>query len=478
MNKKNYTAPMKQHVTAPKDKVPFFEKLMYGMGSGSFQISNDSVNGLANPVFNITLGLNLAWVGLVMTIARLFDAFTDPIMGKISDDFRSRWGRRRPFIFVGCFLTAFAFILIWMVPESWKGATGPLFTYFLVAMLFFYLCATIQCVPYHTLGLEMTADYHERTSVAGFKMVFSYTLTLFLPWVFYFAQSEKFGGNTMAGIRYWSFIIAGVIIASGILPAIFVKERYYKVACTQVKISMKDSVKFTFQNRPFLILTGMLLVGMIGGGMIGAFGPYLVYFYMFDGDTKAGQALVAQAANIAAITALISTPLVVWFSKRVGKLHLLGGLMIFGYVVAILKFFCYNKEYPYLIFVVSVLSAPVGAAYWTIINSMKADICDDDELRHGLRREGMFGSIGNWILKAASSSTHLLSGVILISSGFQLELKGDQDPKTFLLMRILFCAVPLVSGAIALFLLWHYPLNSKRMEQIRAELEVRRSTVT
>ena len=97
--------------------VPFFEKVMYGIGSGSFQLSSDGVKGLANPIYNITMGLNLAYVGLVLMIARLFDAFTDPIIGKWSDDFRSRWGRRRPFIFVGSFLTAGAFILIWMVPE-------------------------------------------------------------------------------------------------------------------------------------------------------------------------------------------------------------------------------------------------------------------------------------------------------------------------------------------------------------------------
>ncbi|MBC8119943.1 MAG: MFS transporter, partial [Burkholderiaceae bacterium] len=82
----------------PDTRVPFFEKLMYGIGSGSFQLSSDGVKGLANPIYNITMGLNLAYVGLVLMIARFVNAFVDPVIGKWSDDFRSRWGRRRPFI--------------------------------------------------------------------------------------------------------------------------------------------------------------------------------------------------------------------------------------------------------------------------------------------------------------------------------------------------------------------------------------------
>jgi GPH family glycoside/pentoside/hexuronide:cation symporter len=469
---------MKPPATDPKDKVPFFEKLMYGAGSGSFQLSSDGVKGLANPIYNITLGLNLAMVGLVLMIARLFDAFTGPVIGKLSDDFRSPWGRRRPFILVGSFLTAVAFIVVWLVPESWKGNTWPLFTYFLLAMLFFYLCADIQVVPYHTLGLEMTPDYHERTSVAGFKMIFSFAFTLLLPWVFFFAQSDRFGGNTMAGMRYWSFIIAGFIVAGGVLPAIFVKERYYKVASRQPKIRFWTSFKSTLQNRSFLILTGILLLTGLGGGLVHAFGPYIVYYYMYDGDTKAGQALIAQGTNVFSILALLSTPLLVWLSSRLGKVHLLAYLIALGFFSSLATLVFYSKRHPYLIFLVYVLQAPQAAGFWSITASMKADICDDDELRHGLRREGMFGSVGNWVLKTALSSTHFLSGVMLNATGLRIEMKGDQAPGTFLWMRLLFAVVPAVTAILSLWLLWIYPLNAKRMAEIRAGLEARRNTIT
>ena len=258
------------------DKVPLHEKIFYGAGSGSFQLSTDGVKGLAYPIYNITLGLSPSLVGLVLMLSRIFDAFTDPLMGKISDNTRTRWGRRRPYILVGSLLTAGAFILIWMVPESWAGNTWAIFGFYLAAMLLFYLCATIQVVPYHTLGLEMTPNYHERTVVAGYKMAFSFLFTLLLPWIFRFAQADAFGGNTLAGMRYWSWILAAMIIVGGVLPALFVQERYYRIAKGQAKIAFLRGLRLIFQNKAFMLLTAVILTMGLGGGMVQAMGPYII----------------------------------------------------------------------------------------------------------------------------------------------------------------------------------------------------------
>jgi GPH family glycoside/pentoside/hexuronide:cation symporter len=463
--------------TSEADKVPFVEKLFYGAGSGSFQLSGDGVKGLANPIYNITLGLSPGLIGLVLMIARLFDAFTDPIIGKISDDTRTRWGRRRPFIFVGSFLTAGAFVLIWMVPESFANNTWPLFTYYLITMLFFYFCATIQVVPYHTLGLEMTPDYNERTVVSSYKMMFSFLFTLFLPWIFRLAQSDVFGGNTMAGMRYWSFILAGAIIVGGVLPAIFVKERYYKLACGQDKMPFWQGFRLTLQNRPFLFLTAIILTSGLGNGMVNALGPYIVYYHMYGGDTKAGSEILAIAANCFSVAAIISIPLLTRLSSKIGKVRMLQILIITGIVASFSTFFLYTPSNPYLIIIVYLLQAPTAAGFWTLTGSMKADICDDDELNNGLRREGMFGAVGGWIMKTMLSFTFLAAGLILEGTGFRVELKGNQAPETLLWMRILYALVPAISSAIGLFLLSKYTLTSDRMAEIRTELERRRQKI-
>ena len=466
--------PVKPHVTAPEDRVPVFQKLMYGAGSGSYQLAGEGVKGLAYSIYNITLGLSPTLVGLVLMISRLFDAFTDPLMGKLSDDTRTRWGRRRPFIFVGAFLTAFAFVLLWLVPAEWSSSA--IFVYYLVAMLFFYLCATIQSVPYHTLGLELTPDYHERTVVSAYKMFFSFTFTIFTPWAFRLAQAETFD-NVMEGIRFLSWGFAAAIVLGGILPAIFCQERFYKIASHQQKVPFWKGLKWACQNRPFVILTGIVLVTGVGGNMVNSLGPYIIYYHMLGGDLKAGATLAAMGANVFSICAIVSIWLLTIMSRRYGKIRTLRFLILLGIVGAFSKFFLYNKEYPYLLFVSQAMVAPLAAGFWTLTTSMKADVCDDDELQHGMRREGVFGSVGAWVTKVSIATTFLISGIILEATGFDVALKGNQAPETLLWMRLFFCIVPIIAGLIALLLLHRYPLDEQRMTEIREELEARRAAV-
>jgi len=461
--------------TAAKDKVPVLEKVAYGLGSGSFQVATDGVRGnLANDVFNVTLHVNPTLIGLVLTLYRFFDALTDPLMGKISDNFRSRFGRRKPFIFVGSFLSALAFIIVWQVPTTWSHMAIML--YFMLALFFFDICNTIQTVPYHTLGLEMTADYHERTSISGYKMFFSFGFTLLLPWVFRIAQADCFP-DTMSGVRYLSYFVAILVVVGGVLPAIFVKERYYHIAQKQAKISFWKGMKLTFANRPFQLLTAVLLLGGIGGGMVGIFSRYIIYYYIFNGDTKEGAWLAALAANVSQVVALVSVPLMTLLSKKVGKVRTLKGLIVLGIIGSLSSLSFYNKTFPFLLLGSSIIGAPMAAGYWTITGSMKADICDDDELKHGMRREGMFGSIGNWVIKTALSLTSLLAGSMLNFTGFDAALEGSQPPAALLKMRVLYAVVPAVFSTAALIVLHYYPLNERRMAEIRRELEARRSSV-
>jgi GPH family glycoside/pentoside/hexuronide:cation symporter len=466
---------LKKHVTDKKDKVPLFEKLMYGAGSGSFQVANDGVKSLSYPVFNITLGLSPSLIGLVLMISRFVDAFTDPMMGKISDDTRSRFGRRRPYILVGSLLVAVAFIGLWRVPEAWSEQ--KIFTWYLLGMLVFYLCTTIQNVPYHTLGLEMTADHHERTVVSSFKMFFSFVFTLGISWVFRIAQADCFDG-VMHGIRSISWFIGAGILIGGVLPAIFVKERYYHIASKAKKFPFREGVKLTFKNKAFRVVTGVLLTTGIAGNMVGALGSYIIYYYIYDGDLKAGASLGAIGWNTFTICSIFSLPLLTALCRRIGKIATLRFLVCLGIVGAASNFFLYNKNYPYLILISQMLAAPLSAGFWTITTSMKADICDDDELLTGSRREGMFGSIGNWVMKMTMACTFFLAGIILESTGFDAALEGNQLPEALLRMRILFSVVPAIAGFLALILLKLYPLNEQRMEEIRTELEARRNTVS
>ena len=231
-------------------------------------------------------------------------------------------------------------------------------------------------------------------------------------------------------------------------------------------------------NKPFLLLTASMLCTAIGSQMVGPMGNSIIIHAMYGGDIRAGSELSALAANAGTIATLICIPVMTHLSRRVGKVTVLRSLILLGIAASASKVFTYNREYPSLVMVTAILMAPTVAGYWTITASMKADVCDDDELNHGLRREGVFGAVGSWVSKAGLAATYLLSGVVLELSGFHVSLGGEQAPHTLLWMRILFAVIPLFFSVAALYFLHTYPLDENRMASIRNTLESRRAPVS
>jgi GPH family glycoside/pentoside/hexuronide:cation symporter len=130
---------------------------------------------------------------------------------------------------------------------------------------------------------------------------------------------------------------------------------------------------------------------------------------------------------------------------------------------------------PHLILVSAVLIGPGQTAYYTLIRSILADICDSDELETGLRREGMYGSMQAWIDKAVGSIATICSGVILVVIGFDQAKGGNQSPDTILWMRLAFTLLPVLGVIVSLTVLKFFPLTAERALEIRTELERRRA---
>ena len=133
-----------------------------------------SVGMLGNQMFPAALGVFMVvlvqslgmdpWIaGVLAFLPRIFDAVTDPVMGYISDNTRSRWGRRKPYIFIGAILAGVSFALMWQLDASNSQMYN--FWYFLVLALAFYLGLTIFATPYVAMGYEMSSDFHERTRI-------------------------------------------------------------------------------------------------------------------------------------------------------------------------------------------------------------------------------------------------------------------------------------------------------------------------
>ena len=467
---------------ARSDRLGFLEKFSVGAGGLTIFLGNNSVNALSMPFYNMILGVPTAMLGIALSIPRIWDAFTDPIMGNISDNFRSRFGRRRPFILLGAVLMGLTFGSIWMVPVEWGDRAKV--AWFIVTNLLFYTAFTIFSVPYVSLTYEMSPDYDERTSIQGYVTFWSKAGELLYQAVIPLATvlvTYKFATEQIQGVRIVTAIYAAVGMAIlGSIPAFVGKERYYELNQKEQhgkKDSIWVSIQESFNNRPFVMLCLLSVATMFAGMFASCMDYYLLVYYMCGGNVDDGSFWKLVVTIGYATMGFVGIPIIVMISKRTTKLQALQfvyGLMILN---AALRWFVYQPGNQYLIW----LDPLTGGLFWigvgTVMQSMMADICDDDELRNGRRREGMFGAIFWWSTKLAISISWAFAGVLLEWIGFDESLKADQTPGTFFGMRFSMVFGAALPALLCFVLLRFYPLTKQRTEENRKKLEELRGAI-
>jgi glycoside/pentoside/hexuronide:cation symporter, GPH family len=413
----------------------------------------------------------IAWVFLII---RIWDAFTDPFIGNLSDNTRTKWGRRKPFILAGAIGSGIVFTLIWWVPKSIYGNGNALFIYFLSFALLHYTAVTLFQVPYNALGYEMSSDYHGRTRVFAYRTFFAQFAKFVLPWLFYLCQLPIFNGDAMVGVK-WAGGAAGLTIILFILPTLFkVKEGQAQKAKNQKKIPIFDSIRLTWKNAPFRILVFLTFVTIFGSNFALSLGYYVNIYYVAEGDTLLGAKLAGIGGSIGTVAAFVSIPLLTWISTRIGKVVTLGiciGLIGIG---SLLSWWLYTPTSPYLQMITYPFMVMGDMGFWLFITSMKADICDWDEWKTGLRREGMYGAATGWFQKITQAITFSGASFILGFIGFNAALEGAQPESALFWMRLIYAILPAILAVAGIIALVYYPMNDKKATFIQKELEARR----
>jgi GPH family glycoside/pentoside/hexuronide:cation symporter len=469
-------APLARETRAG-DRVGFWEKTALGAGWLPVFFGNAAVGSFAIPVYQMTLRLDPALLGLALALPRFWDAITDPVMGVVSDNTHSRFGRRRPYILVGALLQALAFGMIWMVPTNW--GQGAIMAWLVVSLIALYTCFTVFSVPLASLSYEMTPDYQERTRVAAFTGFFGKAGEFLYQWVFPLTGLAIFA-SVLHGVRWVGWGVAVLIFALlGSLPALFVRERYFRKAARQVKVRVWPSLKASFSNRAFVVLVGLTILQIAAGMLASNLDFYLIVYYMNAGDVAAGAIWKGWLSSAYALLGILAIFPVTWMANRYGKrvtLAVTFGLVFFG---AAGKWMLFTPGgTPWKILLDPLLCGPVWTAINVLTPAMLADICDDDELRHGLRREGIFGAIFSWIQKTGYSSAFFGTMVTLQLTGFDAALGGAQEASTFTAIRLILTVSTALWAVLAIGLLAFYPLSKARAYEIRDALEARRGTVS
>jgi len=235
------------------------KKSAWALGSIADVYMSNALNYLAFPIYNLGLGVDPRFLGWALGLPRIWEALTDPLMGNISDNTHTRWGRRRPYIFIGAILCMVTFGLIWSPPTGWSPkAIG---WYFMGMTFLFYTVYTVFTIPWGALGLELTSDYNERTRVQAYRTVFQAVGGLGLGTMWVLAQKWG-GGNDVAGVRIVGWVFGALILVCGILPALCCREKLH--VQSQEKLPFWASVRTTFSNRVFLLLIAALALAAPG----------------------------------------------------------------------------------------------------------------------------------------------------------------------------------------------------------------------
>jgi GPH family glycoside/pentoside/hexuronide:cation symporter len=479
---------MDHYATSSEDRVPFHLKLVYGLGAFVNNLLAAASGGMMI-VLNLGLGMNPALVGLLGALPRLTDAITDPVMGYISDNTETRWGRRRPYIFIGAIAAGIIFALLWQLPAG--KSESFYFWYFLIGSFAFYLAYTIFATPWVALGYELTPDYHERTRLMGVQNFIGQTAYIIAPWFLLFMQNGRFFDDMVDGAAGLSIIVAVVVIGVGVLPAIFLRERLKAVAAAEshekekepdgvgsvILRNMADFLRgfmITLKFTPFLKLCVATFLVFNGFMLVSSFQFYVIIYYVFGGDMIRGAEYAGYAGTLGAISTFCVIVFVTWLGTHIGKrrtFFVAIGISMLGYA---LKWVCYNPDIPWLLLIPAPFLAFGLGGLFTIMPSMIADVVDCDELQTHERREGMYGSIFWWVVKLGMAAALAAGGFLLNATGFDVALEGNQTAQAIFLMRLFDVFVPFLASGIAIWAIAAFPITEESAHEVRLRLEERR----
>ncbi len=491
--------------TRPEDRVPWSQKLGYSLGMFMDLWGHWLYPTIVFQIFGLALHVSGTLLGTAIILNRLFDAVSDPFFGWLSDNTRTRFGRRRPFLLVGCVLAGAGLPFLLAVTPGWSPTA---YFWFMIISSALYL-PMVSCfnMPYRSLGNELTPDYHERTLVFSVKNavqkipelglfffgnffsmavwvgadgsnVWQRITQLFTTTAAWHTAPEGSNPNTLLGAQVYLAFCGLIMITAGLICVATVRERYYEkvVARTQQKVSIKETFWQTIQCRPFRAQVIMQLAYNLGLSMVGTLGLAATFYYVCNGDKAQGNWWNWLMGIAGMVFGFLGIPTFAFIARRVGKRAAMAAVLLSAMAIFVGTWWLYTPRVVWLQVFATGLIAFIGAGFWTLDPSIRADIIDYDELQTGKRREGSFEACIAWIGKVGMAVGAGVSFYILDWVGFD-NAAAHQTPHTLFMIRFLLAGIPIVGLVIALIALSRFPLTPQIMADIRAKLEARRGTV-
>ncbi len=464
-----------------KEIVPMGQKIAFGLGMLANQMFPAAL-GIFMVVLVENLGMPTWMWGILFFLPRIFDAFFDPIMGFISDNTKSVWGRRRQYVFIGAIVMGISFVIMWQLYRD--AGVNYNFYFFLLFSFVFYFGLSVFSVPYVAMGYEMSDDFHERTQIMAISQWIGQWAWVIAPWFWVVMYDPKWFPNADTATRTLAVWVGVSCMILAMIPAIFIKSKSTKNDDTLKPLTFKTiggslkeiliSFKEAFSNKPFRKLCIATFLIFNAFNTVAGFTFFIVVYYLFNGSTSDAGIWPTLFGCIAALaTTFIVIPIVAWISKKMEKKRaflICQGISIFGYI---LLWFLFTPGKPYMfLFALPFFSFGIGSLF-TLMMSMTADVCDMDELSSGKRREGIFGAIYWWMVKFGFAIAGLLTGVIMSLVSFKAGAETQAEGAVTGL-RLFFSGIPILGTLIAMWVMRNYDLTEAKARGIKKELDARK----
>ncbi|MEL6486689.1 MAG: MFS transporter [Pseudomonadota bacterium] len=428
---------------APTSGPGLVTKIAYGFGSVAYGVKDAGLKYFLLLFYSQVVGVDARLVSLAVLIALMCDAISDPIVGYWSDNFRSRWGRRHPFMYAAAVPITLSFYWIWNPPMDWSE--GALFWYILVLAVIIRTCITFYETPSTALAPELSDNYDERSSILSFRYFFGWvggnalTVSAFLIIFPAFVTADIANGQfNPDAYKTYGMIGAGVIFSAIMISALgthrFIPR--LRAAPAKRKVSLAGIFREIYQtvsSRSFYALFAASLIAFTGSGIsAGLIFYFTTYFYEFTSEQIG---LVTFGVFLSAIIGGSLAPVV---TRKLGKKRgaLIVGLLAFGgapmpILLRLIDVLPPNGD-PALFWIVAVAQTiDVGLiiCYQILAASMIADLVEQSELNTGTRAEGVFFAASTFMRKFGEGFGIVIAGFILAGVGLASGARAGEVPE-------------------------------------------------
>ena len=470
--------------TADIRKISVKTKFFYGTGAAAEAAIGIVFNTFNFLFYNNVLGLSGTLTGLAVTIAVVFDAISDPVMGSISDRWHSRLGRRHPFLYLSALPLGLCFFAVYSPPEGLEQI--GLFLWFTVFTIGLRISLTFYHVPHLALGAELSDDYKERSVIYGYNSIFMMvggSLAFFAAWT-WLGRAE--GGIAEAA----NFLTIGLFVGLFSCIVVLLSAHFTRDQIPFLKQVTEDLPPFSlkqlaldiygcFQNRNYVwLLLGLLCISATSG-VREAMGAYVnLFFWELEPNQLRYFAL---ATPLAFTIAFIITPKL---NDRFDKVRtMVGGVtvLILAAVTPVsLRLLGLLPEnhhpmiFPTLAAFIAIFYG-AGAVLNISVMSALADVADDHELNTGKRQEGIFYSARTFVGKTTSAFGLLIGGIAIDLIGWPTGVTSANmvEPGTIFNLGLIDGPVAALPSLFAIYFYGRYNISKARYLQIKAELNAR-----